>query len=315
MFANCAIHTRRSRSCKVARVPLALVTGASTGIGRATALRLAAGGWTVLAGVREEAAGERLQAEAQVGTGNRAGAGSGGRLVPLDLDVTDAAQVEAARERVAQQAACVGGSAHGGLDALVNNAGIGVGGPLELVSAEDLRRQFDVNVLAQVAVTQAMLPALRAAHGRVVFVSSIGGRVAMAFTAPYAASKHAIEALADALRVELRSSGVQVALVEPGSVATPIWEKARADADGMALPPQLEGVYGPALAAMRETLEKTAGRGVPAERVADTIAGALAARRMRARYVVGVDAWAMLIAKRLLPEHLFDRVARRALGV
>ncbi|HUB72800.1 MAG TPA: SDR family NAD(P)-dependent oxidoreductase [Solirubrobacteraceae bacterium] len=292
-------------------MPLALVTGASTGIGRATALRLATGGWTVLAGVRDEAAGERLRADAGAG----AGEGAGARIVPLGLDVTDAGQVKAARERVAEEAARAGEAAGGGLDALVNNAGIGVGGPLELVSPEDLRRQFDVNVLAQVAVTQAMLPALRAAHGRVVFVSSIGGRVAMAFTAPYAASKHAIEALADALRVELRSSGVQVALVEPGSVATPIWEKARADADGMALPPELEGVYGPALAAMRETLEKTAGRGVPAERVADTIAGALAAPRMRARYVIGLDARAMLIAKRLLPDHVFDRVARRALGV
>ena len=115
----------------------------------------------------------------------------------------------------------------GGLDALINNAGIGVGGPLELLSDEEWRRQFDVNVFGQIAVTQALLPALRRARGRIVFISSIGGSVAMAFNGPYAASKHAIEAIGDALRVELHRSGVQVALIEPGSVATPIWDKAR----------------------------------------------------------------------------------------
>jgi NAD(P)-dependent dehydrogenase (short-subunit alcohol dehydrogenase family) len=296
---------------------LALITGASTGIGRASALRLAAAGWTVLAGVRDPAAGERLRAEA----------GSAERLIPLRLDVTDAAQVEAAREQVEQASASAeasasagtsalaGASVRGGLDALVNNAGIGVGGPLELVSADDLRRQFEVNVFAQVAVTQAMLPALRRARGRIVFVSSIGGRVAMAYTAPYAASKHAVEALADALRVELRSSGVQVALVEPGSVATPIWEKARGEADTLSIPTELQAHYGRVPAAMRKVLDDTERRGVAPELVAQTIERALSARRMRARYMVGTDARAMLALKRLLPERAFDSVARRALGV
>jgi NAD(P)-dependent dehydrogenase (short-subunit alcohol dehydrogenase family) len=194
---NRAMRLTGSVSGNVVCVALALITGASTGIGRASALRLAAAGWTVLAGVREEAAGEQLVADA--------GPAAAARVIPLRLDVTDAAQVAAARERVEEQATRAGSSARGGLDALVNNAGIGIGGPLELVSAEDLRRQFDVNVFAQIAVTQALLPALRRAGGRIVFVSSIGGRVAMAFTAPYAASKHAIEAFGDALRVELRS--------------------------------------------------------------------------------------------------------------
>jgi NAD(P)-dependent dehydrogenase (short-subunit alcohol dehydrogenase family) len=286
-------------------LPLALISGASTGIGRATALRLAAGGWTVLAGVRAQDAGDRLLEEA----------GAAGRLIPLVVDVTNAEQVAAAAERVREQAAAAGVSARGGLDALVNNAGIGIGGPLELVSAEDLRRQFDVNVFAQVAVTQAMLPALRAARGRIVFVSSIGGRVAMAFTAPYAASKHAIEAFGDALRVELRTSGVRVALVEPGSVATPIWDKSRAEADGVVIPPELQDVYGNIPAAMDKVLEDTARRGVPPEQVAETIERALTSPRMKARYVVGRDAKAMLIARRLLPDLVFDRVARRALGV
>ncbi len=273
---------------------VALITGASTGIGRATALRLAGNGWTVFAGVRNSDAAEQLVQEAPAGS-----------LTALTLDVTDAAQIAAA---VAQLPAS-------GLDALVNNAGIGIGGPLELISPEDLRRQFEVNVFAQVAVTQAMLPALRRSHGRIVFISSIGGRVAMAFTAPYAASKHAIEAFGDALRVELRSSGVQVALIEPGSVATPIWDKSRVEADRISIPPELHEQYGKVPAAMDKVMQDTGSRGVPAEQVAASIERALTSSRMRSRYVIGRDARAMLIARRLLPDHVFDRIARRALGV
>ncbi len=275
----------------------ALITGASTGIGRATALHLARAGWSVFAGVRDPLAGERLAAEAP-----------GGRVVALQLEVTDPAQLEQARVRIEQEAG-------GRLDALINNAGIAIGGPLELIAAEDLRHQFDVNVLAQVAVTRELLPALRRARGKIVFVSSIGGRVAMAFTAPYAASKHAIEAVADALRVELHNSAIQVALVEPGSVVTPIWDKGRAQGDSVHVPPELAAQYGHVPAAMDKVLEDTARRGVPAEQVAATIAGALAARRMKARYVIGRDARAMLLARRLLPDLVFDRLARRALGV
>jgi NAD(P)-dependent dehydrogenase (short-subunit alcohol dehydrogenase family) len=275
-------------------VPTVLITGASTGIGRATALRLAGSGWTVLAGVRRTVDGESLRAE------------GGERIVPILLDVTDAAQIAAVAAEVEEQ---------GVLDALVNNAGIGFGGPLELVPIDDLRSQLEVNVLGPVALTQALLPALRRAHGRVLFISSVGGRVAMAFTAPYAASKHAIEAIGDALRVELRSSHVQVALIEPGSVTTPIWDKSRAQGEGLHVPPELVDQYGHVSAAMNRVLESTERRGVSPELVAETIERALTARRMRARYLIGRDAKAMLLAKRLLPDHVFDRVARRALGV
>jgi len=275
-------------------VPTVLITGASTGIGRATALRLSGSGWTVLAGVRKVADGEALKAA------------GGERIVPLVLDVTDAVQIAAAVAEV---------DGRGNLDALVNNAGIGFGGPLELVPIDDLRSQLEVNVLGPVALTQALLPALRRARGRILFISSVGGRVAMAFTAPYAASKHAIEAIGDALRVELRSSNVQVALIEPGSVATPIWDKSRAQGEGLQIPAELADQYGHVSAAMNKVLENTERRGVPPELVAETIERALTARRMRARYLIGRDAKAMLLAKRLLPDHVFDRVARRALGV
>ncbi len=286
-------------------MPLALITGASTGIGRATALQLVAGGWTVLAGVRDPSAGTRLSADARAPE----------RLIPLTLDVTDAAHIAAAAERVREQAGPASASPHGRLDALVNNAGIGVGGPLELISGEDMRRQFEVNVFAQVAVMQALLPALREARGRIVFVSSIGGRVATPFLGSYAASKHAVEALADALRVELRSSHVQVALVEPGAVATEIWDKARSDADDVAIPPELQQQYGKVPAAMRKLIEQTAGRAVAPELVAATIERALGARRMRSRYVVGTDAKIQLLLSRVLPDRVFDRVLMRVIGL
>jgi NAD(P)-dependent dehydrogenase (short-subunit alcohol dehydrogenase family) len=284
-------------------MPTVLITGASTGIGQATALRLARAGWTVLAGVRAREDGERLAGEAPPG-----------RIEPLTLDVTDLEQIRLAAARVSELGG-EGDDSPGRLDALVNNAGVGFGGPLELIHPDDLRKQFDVNVLGQISVTQALLPALRAAHGRIVFVSSVGGRVAMAFTAPYAASKHAIEAIGDALRVELRTSNVQVALVEPGSVATPIWDKSRELADGVTIPDGLQAEYGHVPQAMDKVLKDTAKRGVPPELVAETIERALSARRMKSRYLIGRDARAMVAIRRLLPDHVFDRIARRALGV
>ncbi len=295
-------------------MPVALITGASSGIGRATALRLTKAGWTVHAGVRDAAAAEQLIADAGAHGSGGAGA-TAGSLRPLTLDVTDADQIAAAAVRVEQRSDGGGSSSPGGLDALVNNAGIGIGGPLEMIAIEDLRRQFEVNVLGQIAVTQAMLPALRRVRGRIVFVSSIGGRVAMAFTAPYAASKHAVEAIGDALRVELRSSGVRVALIEPGSVATPIWDKSRAEAERVSVPPELQQEYGHVPGAMDKVLRDTQRRGIPPAQVAETIERALTARRMKARYVVGADAKGMLLVRRALPDLVFDRVVRRALGV
>jgi NAD(P)-dependent dehydrogenase (short-subunit alcohol dehydrogenase family) len=275
-------------------VPTALITGASSGIGHATSLRLARSGWTVLAGVRRSEDGERLTSE-----------GPPGRIEALELDVTDPAQVAAAAARI-------DGS---GLGALVNNAGIGLGGPLEVLTEEEWRRQFDVNFFGQIAVTRALLPALRRAHGRIVFVSSIGGRVATPFTSPYAASKHAIEAFADALRVELRSSGVQVALIEPGSVTTSIWSKGRADAERLQVPGDLQQHYGHVPGAMAKAIDDSERRGVPPDQVASTIARALVSTRMRPRYLIGREARAILALRRALPATVFDRVIARAIGV
>ncbi len=206
----------------------ALVTGASTGIGRATALRLDRDGWRVFAGVRREEDAESLRAEGSE------------RLVPVMLDVTDATQIAAAAGLVGD---AVG---EGGLDGLVNNAGIAVLSPLETIPLEDFRRQIEVNLTGQVAVTQAMLPLVRHAPGRVVFVSSIGGRMALPFGAPYHAAKFGVEAVADCLRQELRPWRIGVAVIEPGSIDTPIWERGEQIADEVAAraPAAQEELYG-----------------------------------------------------------------------
>jgi NAD(P)-dependent dehydrogenase (short-subunit alcohol dehydrogenase family) len=276
-----------------------VVTGASTGIGRATALHLDAKGRRVFAGVRKEADADLLRE-----------AGSE-RLVPLMLDVTDAAQIAAATRTVEEQ---VG---EAGLDGLVNNAGIAVPGPLETLPIDDFRRQVDVNLSAQVAVTQAMLPAIRRARGRIVFITSIGGLMAFPMFGAYHAAKFGLEAVGDVFRQELRPWGIKVSIVEPGSIATPIWERGMDEADAVE---ERAGdghvdLYGKSAAAYREVAMKTAARGIPPERVAIKIEHALSARRPRTRYLVGADARGQALAIRLLPDRLVDRLIARATGM
>ena len=184
-----------------------LITGASTGIGAACAIGCAARGMTVFAGVRNLAAGDALQAKA------------GKAIIPVQLDVTDGESITKAADLVARH---VG---EAGLSGLVNNAGIAIGSPLELIPLQQLRRQLEVNVVGQIAVTQAVLPLLRRAHGRIVNMGSIAGRGTIPMMGPYSASKHALEALTDALRLELYPWGIEVSIIEPGAVATPIWDK------------------------------------------------------------------------------------------
>jgi len=218
------------------------------------------------------------------------------------VDVTDAAQVAAA-------AATVGGT----LDGLVNNAGIGIGGPLEIVAIDDLRHQLEVNVVGQVAMTQAVLPALRAARGRIVFTSSIGGLVTAPFIGPYQASKHALEAIAGSLRAELVPWGIEVCVVGPGSVATPIWEKSSQQAaDATAtLTPEHRALYGPALEAFEGVIASTGASGVPPDDVARAIEAALTDSRPKPRVTIGRDAKVQLVMSRVLPPRVFNRVVAR----
>jgi len=276
-----------------------LITGASTGIGRASALRMDEEGWRVFAAVRREEDAASLRD------------GVSERLVPVMLDVTDAGQIVAVAELVS------GEVGEAGLDALVNNAGIAVLSPLETIPVDDFRRQIEVNLTAQVAVTQAFLPLIRRATGRVVFVSSIGGRMALPFGGPYHASKYGIEAVADCLRQELRPWKIDVAVIEPGSIDTPIWERGERIADevsGRAHDSQ-EELYGETIERFRAAVKRTADRGIPPEKVARSIAHALTAGRPRTRYVVGADARGQALARRLLSDRAFDALVRRVMRV
>jgi NAD(P)-dependent dehydrogenase (short-subunit alcohol dehydrogenase family) len=261
----------------------ALVTGASSGIGEACALRLVGSGWHVLAGVR------------------RAGDAPAGTEEVL-LDVTDGDQIGAAAAGVEE------------LHGLVNNAGIALAAPLEFVPPEDLRAQLEVNLVGQVAVTQAFLPALRRAKGRIVFMGSIAGRSALPFLGPYAASKHALEAVADSLRLELRPFGVHVSIVEPGTIKTPIWARSAERADELiaASDGRLGELYGERIAAFRQIALKRGAAGAPADAVAKVVEDALKAERPQTRYLVGRDAKLRAGFERL-PDRLRDRIYERVL--
>ncbi|MEN6494935.1 MAG: SDR family NAD(P)-dependent oxidoreductase, partial [Thermoguttaceae bacterium] len=188
---------------------------------------------------------------------------------------------------------------------------------LELLPIDQLRRQFEVNVFGQIAVTQACLPMLRPVPGRIVMMSSISGRVAAPFVGPYAASKHALEALSDSLLVELRRWGIKVSLIEPGNVKTPIWERSRAWAQEMAqqIPPQGDQLYGLDLRAVEAVTAKMALRGMPVQRVVGVVVHALTARRPKTRYPVGFQTRLSIQVLKFLPVGLRDWLVRREMGL
>jgi NAD(P)-dependent dehydrogenase (short-subunit alcohol dehydrogenase family) len=271
-----------------------LVTGAARGIGRATALHLAAAGWDVVAGVRRGHEGEALRAAGD------------GRIVPVLLDVTDPAQVGALEDALPAR-----------VDAVVNNAGIVVSGPVEGMPLDELRRQLEVNVVGQVAVTQAVLPKLRASRGRVVFVSSLSGRVATPMTGAYNASKFALEGLADALRMELRPWGMRVVLVEPAQTDTDLWRQAdQALEESVAtLSPEHRELYARHIDGSRRMIPRSQRMASPVDGVAATIHRALTARHPKARYVVGAGPRAQAVLTQFTPTAARDALLRAATGV
>jgi NAD(P)-dependent dehydrogenase (short-subunit alcohol dehydrogenase family) len=268
-----------------------VITGASTGIGEVSAMHLSGLGFRVFAGVRKPEDAERAR---QSG------------LEPLTLDVTDADSIRSAVEQVGDTP----------LAGLVNNAGIAVAGPLEFIPVDEFRRQLDVNVVGQVAVTQAFLPALRQARGRIVNMGSIGGRVALPLLSPYAASKFALEAITDSLRRELRPWGIQVSIIEPAAIATPIWDKSREANEELArdAPPEAEQLYGKLINRIRAETAELARTGLPPIEVAKAVEHALTAEKPKTRYLVGRAAKGRAAAAALLPDRAFDRLIARALG-
>lgn len=277
--------------------PTVLVTGASSGIGQACAIHLDRVGWRVLAGIRRPEAIDALRAVASA------------RLQPVILDVTDAALIESAAAAVRE---AVGDR---GIQGLVNNAGIAVAGIAEFLPMERLREQLEVNFFGQVAVTQALLPLLRAGNGRVVNMSSISGRHAAPFFGAYAASKHALEAWSDSLRQEVAIWGLHVAIIEPGAIDTPIWESGEARARRIVeeMPEAGRSLYAAAVTAGLDTTRRAGKRGIAAQRVAEVVEDALSSASPRVRYVVGRDARVQAAAKRLLPDAWVDRLTRRAM--
>jgi NAD(P)-dependent dehydrogenase (short-subunit alcohol dehydrogenase family) len=274
-----------------------VVTGASTGIGAACALDCAGRGMTVFAGVRDPRAGEALAA-----TG-------GPSIIPIMLDVTDEPSIARSVE-VVQRAVGVAG-----LGGLVNNAGIVIGSPLEVIPLSQLRKQLEVNVIGQIAVTQAFLPLLRRGRGRIVNMGSIAGRGTIPLLGPYSASKYALEALTDALRMELQPWGIQVSIIEPGAIATPIWEKSAKEAEGLEASSNEEAkaLYGEAVIRIREAVTQAAQRAIPPEAVVRAVHHALTAAHPRTRYLVGTDAKLRAWMVKWLPDRVQDRLLAWAL--
>jgi NAD(P)-dependent dehydrogenase (short-subunit alcohol dehydrogenase family) len=256
-----------------------LVTGASTGIGRATAELLHERGWEVFASVRRAG-------EAPEGT------------IEVVFDVTDADGIRHAAARIDE------------LDALVDNAGIAIAAPIEFLPPEELTRQLDVNVVGQVRVLQAFLPALRRSRGRVVLMGSVAGKSALPFLGAYAMSKFALEAMADALRIEVAPFGMHVSIVEPGTIATPIWTKPQRTVDEF--PPEAAELYGERVEKFRRLAAERAGNAVPALDVAKAVEHALTSPRPKTRYIVGPDAKRRARVERL-PDRLRDKLLTRFL--
>lgn len=265
-----------------------LITGASTGIGRAGALHMDRLGWRVFASVRKDADAEALRQEAS------------NQLLPLRLDVTDAASIEKARDTISDALG------NNGLSGLVNNAGVPYGGPVEFISLDHVRQLFEVNFFGVIAVTQAFLPLLRRARGRIVNMSSVGGMVSAPFVSPYSSSKFALEALSDSLRMELRPWRMHVSVIEPGAIDTPIWGKGGSVLQDLVNAAPKEGLdlYG---AAIRGMAPRFRPHGIPTEAVSKAIAHALTSRHPKRRYRIGFEGELVRFAS-YLPDWLLDWV-------
>lgn len=270
-------------------MPSVLVTGAGRGIGLAITRHLSARGWDVYATARSDSALEEL--------------GAIPRVHPTRLDITDRESLKGLSAQLPAQ-----------LDGVVNNAGIVVNGPVEGLTLDDLSRQLDVNVVAQIGVTQAVLPKIRAAKGRIVFISSVSGLITTPGTGAYCASKYALESLADALRMELRPWGIPVSLVEPGPIRTDIWGEILVEHDRMVaeLAPEHRDLYAPHLNGTRKLLGRMQKLAADPERVVKAVDHALTARRPKSRYLLDTASRAQKILLGLTPTAINDAVLAAA---
>ena len=277
----------------------AVVTGVSTGIGRAIAAALVAGGWRVFGSVRKAADGDAAKQDL------------GASFTPLIFDVTDADAIARGAQTVR---AALGGQT---LDALVNNAGVGVGGPLAYLKIDELKRQMDVNLYGPLRVTQAFLPQLGADKsltgkpGRIVNMSSVGGRIAAPFAVPYAMSKHALEAFSDGLRRELVIHGIDVITIGPGAIKTPIWDKA----EDFGLEQYAHTEYAGILKRMQKAMRDVGDAGLPPEAVGDLVRHVLTAPKPKARYAILKGKFMNWTLPNLLPKRMVDKAVARRFGL
>jgi NAD(P)-dependent dehydrogenase (short-subunit alcohol dehydrogenase family) len=271
-------------------MPSVLVTGAGRGIGKSIVEYMATRGWDVIAGVRTQ-----RDAAAVTALDPR-------RISSVILDITDAEHIAALDQLLPER-----------LKAIVNNAGVVVTGPMETVTTEDWRKQLEINVIGQLAVTRAVLSRLRESRGRVVFMSSLNGRLSMPLIGAYCASKYALEAAADALRMELRPWHIDVAIVEPAQTDTDMWRTAddMVEQFETALTAEQRDLYARHIAGLKKSIPLSQKLAVPAEKVSAVVAKALTARSPRSRYVVGVGPKLQVPLMTNLPTSLSDFVLRR----
>jgi len=284
--------------------PFVLVTGSSTGIGKACALYLAKNGFSVIAGVRKTDDAKTLELAA------------GANLQGIELDIANSDSIAAAAAKITEM------TGESGLAGIVNNAGISVSGPMEFLSRDDWRKQFEVNVFGHVDVTKALLPALRkdvARRGfgsaRIMLIGSIAGRVSMPILGPYCASKHAIASIAASLRMELRKQGIHVCLIEPGAIQSEIWRKGEEFVDTTSNGDPIRKLYGPEIDAVLRSARHSAKNAIPAEVVARLVHRCMTSAHPPRRRTVGRDAMFAAFLRRILPGSVFDRVLLAALKI
>ncbi len=291
--------------------PVVLITGASTGIGKDIALRLASLNYTIIAGIRNEKDGKRLLKEAGSFSDN---------LLPTQLDVTSTSDMD----RLLETHQFLLESR--GLSALINNAGIAVGGPMECLPLHRFQAQMDINVNGVLTMTQACLPYLREKNARkpqqntiasrIINISSIAGLSTIPFMGAYSASKHALEAISNAFRMELKPWGVHVVLIEPGPIATPIWEKSLDSAEGLTkgIPPEKLELYNASLKKLVNVTQKSAKNAIPVHHVTDVVLESLTHKKPKARYLVGKSA-KLRHRLRFLPDHWMDYLVLKKIGI
>ncbi len=272
---------------------IVIITGASSGIGEATARELARLGFYVLAGVRRDQDADAIRGQS---------------IEPLVLDITNPGHVNALAARVREDPE---GRA---VRALINNAGVGVNAPFEVFPIDEWRRLFEVNFFGHIMMTQALLPALIRSKGRVINISSVGGKIAMATYGPYAGTKFALEAVSDSLRREIAGLGVKVIVVEPAAVQTQIGAQAIATAHRIAatMTPEQDQRYGALVHAVTGQAASAMESGVSADVAAQVLAKAVTARKPRTRYTIGREG-ALLPLLTMMPDRMLDRVLAAAL--